>query len=84
MKRKIELLIIIIGVNLLWYFIFNTNFSIFWLRLAVAIITLNLVALSYQDYNLTLNSTDIMGGILSALLLYFIFMIFSLIRQSKK
>ncbi|MFO7819655.1 MAG: type II CAAX endopeptidase family protein [Halanaerobacter sp.] len=75
MKRKIELLIIIIGVNLLWYFIFNTTIFNFWFRLAVAIITLNLVAISYQDYNLTLNDADIMWGLLSALLLYFIFMI---------
>lgn len=75
MKRKIELLIIIIGVNLLWYLIFNTTLFNFWLRLAVAIITLNLVAISYQDYNLTLNSTDIKWGLLSALLLYLIFMV---------
>ena len=75
MKKKINLLIIIMIANFLWYFVFNSSFFNFWLRLIIAVIVLNLMVLAYQDYNFSCGWFELGGGLFSAVILYFIFVV---------
>ena len=73
MNKKINLLLIIIAANLIWWSVFNSDLFSFWLRLVLAIVLLNLLVLSKQDYNFDFSLFDFFQGVVFAVILYFIF-----------
>ncbi|MGM0502872.1 MAG: CPBP family intramembrane glutamic endopeptidase [Bacillota bacterium] len=75
MKNKINLLLIIIITNLIWYFIFNSFVFNFWLRIVIAITVLNLMVLAYQNYDFSFSLSELSWGLISAVVLYVIFAI---------
>mgnify|MGYP006294025415 FL=1 len=70
-----KLFIISITANLMWYFVFNSNPLNFWWRLVLAVVVLNLIVIKYQDYNFSFTLFDVSWGIISAVILYLIFVV---------
>lgn len=70
-----KLFIISITANLMWYFVFNSNPLNFWWHLVLAVVVLNLIVIKYQDYNFSFTLFDVSWGIISAVILYLIFVV---------
>ncbi|MGM0369335.1 MAG: CPBP family intramembrane glutamic endopeptidase [Bacillota bacterium] len=73
-KRSYLVVTVIILINLVWYLVFRGNLLNFWFRLLIAIVVLNLVVSNYQDYNFEFDVNTIFSGVISAIILYFIFL----------